>query len=387
MADEIEPLVDQSPSTEVRIVTPKRTIVIEPLLIVFTFFSVPSISLSSQYILTSIRAELGANSTSYNQSGIHYCNASSESEEEKEMEAKAQSEAAYFQLYMDLLQGIPCMFVGLFLGNYSDKAGRKYSIVPPLTGMTLMTLCYVIVISLNASRYYLFIGAAFNGLGGYFMALLCGCLAYVADTTSVEKRTLRITIVEMCMILPATVSTLAVGYWIRAAGYLQPYLAILAGQALCIIYSIFFIPDSFVPDQNAKFFSTSHLRNAARVYFVDDGSGRHIYLLILLAALFGPLLVTFSAGIDILFEMNLPLCWDSVILGIYSSVDIAVVAVGGIVCAVLFRRCLSDLGIVIVAGVISTIRLAYKSFVQNTLMMFLSKYFICNWCKNVITSD
>ena len=358
-----------------RVVIPKRTVIIEPLLIAFIFFALPSSSASSQYILSSIRSDLGVNfTTNSTPCGENV----TDDDPEKLLEAQAQSQAAYFSLYLDLLQGVPAAIIGIFLGNYSDKAGRKYAIVPPCIGLTIKCLSYVLVISLKANIYFLFIGTFLDGCCGSFTTLLCGSLAYVTDIISVEKRTFRITVVEMCMLLPSVVSAVGTGYLIRATGYLPPFIIMLIGVFLTTAYAIFFIPETIKKDPEAKLFSTDHLKEAFLIYFKDDGTGRSLCLILLLCSLVGPLLVSFSTGIDTLFQMNYPLCWTSVTIGIYSSTVLAMVAGGGLICAYFLRKCLSDAGMILLSGISSALNSGYKSIVRNTPMMFMSKSFYIN---------
>ena len=278
--------------TQSRVIIPKRTIIVEPLLISFIFFTLPSSMVSSQYILSTYRYELGVNFT-MNHS---LCNQTDSDDPMRQLEAEAQSKAAYFSLWLDLIQGIPSAIIGLFLGNYSDKAGRKFAIVPPCIGLIFKCLSFVLVIWLKANIFFLFIGAFLDGLCGSFTTLLCGCLAYVSDITTIEKRTFRITVVEMCMILPSAISAIATGYLIRASGYLPPFIIMLIGVALCTVYAILFIPETIVKEENVKFASIGYLKEAFCIYFRDNGQGRSVYLILLMCSLIGPLLVAFSNG-------------------------------------------------------------------------------------------
>lgn len=162
----------------------KRKIIIEPLMIGYMFFVWPFWVITTQYILNDIRAEHGINNTDKTP---YSCDSNSTSDLERSLEARAQSEASYFQLWIALSQGVPSIIAMLFLGNYSDKAGRRFLISPPCIGTTLMSMCFVLVIALNASRYYLLIGIFFYGISGSLTCLVSGCFAYIADTTSAER--------------------------------------------------------------------------------------------------------------------------------------------------------------------------------------------------------
>ncbi len=354
----------------VQIKIPKRKIIIEPLMLGFSLFSYPMLSVTQLYIIHRIAEDHGGNITNTNETA---CTANINDSVFK-FTQQVQQEASYFSLYQDILVIIPAMFAAMFLGNYSDKAGRKYAILPPLVGQCASALCYFLVVWLHLPLKVLFLGSFLYGTSGSYGTFLLGSLAYTADITPKENRVFRIAVIEMCMLTPIILSSVGMGYWIETMGFIYPSLFVLIGQILLILYTIFCIPETIIPRDNAKFFSFSHLQTAIRLFTKDNGSNRRWKLNMLLAAIFFPMMALLGMNIDTLYMTNQPLCLDPFEIGVVQGVDVAVIVVGGLIGAKTFKYCLSDLGIVFLSGVCSIAKYTYNAFVSTFAMMLSSKY-------------
>jgi MFS transporter, PCFT/HCP family, solute carrier family 46, member 3 len=92
------------------------------------------------------------------------------------------------------------IILALFLGAWSDKRGRKIPLILGLIGK----LYYSLMIVVNANNpdwslemiiYTAQIPSAFTGAD---IAIFACAFAYISDVSTVEDRTIRITILDVC---------------------------------------------------------------------------------------------------------------------------------------------------------------------------------------------
>ena len=299
-----------------RIRIPKRKIVVEPVLFFFALLNFPFLSLVSQFTIKLFSDELtGGNATGQglNHSECEHINHSSTI---YILEKEVQSHATYFQLLLNVARGIPAFFVSLLLGSYSDQKGRKYILYISLTGLSLNISSYVLVAAFSLPKWVLFFGAFAEGTCGSMMGVILGCLSYVADITTHENRAFRIIIAELCIFFPIIVSSLGLGVLIKKLGFLWPFVMVLSGALLNIVYIIFFVPETVIPNPEAKFFDFGHIKKSVQIFIKDNGTGRRPKLQVLLLATFFAMVATMSSfSLTTLYVQDIPLCWDSVLIG------------------------------------------------------------------------
>ena len=88
--------------------------------------------------------------------------------------------------------GVPSLVTGLLIGSWSDKVGRKPAIILPCFGATVDMSVTLIVIYFDLPLYVLFAGSFFNGMTGYFPAIILATMAFIADTTQESMRAARL---------------------------------------------------------------------------------------------------------------------------------------------------------------------------------------------------
>ena len=362
----------------IRIIKPKRSIVVEPAVIAFVLFAYPMGIVSSLYILEKISHDMALKKGMVNisdKANISNLCEMNNTDPWYKFQEKVQAHASYFNILLTVASNIPAFFMSLFLGPYSDRVGRKYTMILPLCGTLASAVCYVVVIGFDLNINWLFVGSVLNGLGGYFTCMLMGCFAYVADITEPEQRMFRITVIEMCMFASTVVTPIPIGYLIQTAGYLYPFIIVGGGILLNIFYVIFFVPETIQKDPltDNSFFTTRPVKETVRLFAKDNGTDRRWQLDIMLVAFFIATLPTMDYSLSTMFEKNEPLCWTSVVIGYFSAVFIAVTSVGGVVSAKLLKCCLPDQAILLVACLSALSLNLYKAFVQNTVMMFSCK--------------
>ena len=103
-----------------------------------------------------------------------------------------QAKSAGFQIGQSLCNTIPSLVVCLYLGVWSDNVGRKPVVILGTLGSLLEALVVLLTMMFDLPILVVYIGSFLNGMGGYFTGLTVAVMAYIADTTSADKRALRL---------------------------------------------------------------------------------------------------------------------------------------------------------------------------------------------------
>ena len=84
---------------------------------------------------------------------------------------------------------IPCVTIALFLGPWSDQAGRKPLILVPYIGYFLFCVAMLFNVYFFDELYVEFLWFEnISALCGSYVIFLIGCYGFLADTTSPETR-------------------------------------------------------------------------------------------------------------------------------------------------------------------------------------------------------
>ena len=90
--------------------------------------------------------------------------------------------------YSPVLQ-IPCVIFALFLGPWSDRAGRKPLILVPYVGYFLFCMAMLVNTYFFDELYVEFLWFEnISALCGSYVIFLIGCYGFLADTTSPDTR-------------------------------------------------------------------------------------------------------------------------------------------------------------------------------------------------------
>lgn len=259
-------------------------------------------------------------------------------------------------------------------GSYSDQLGRRFILIVPILGSLFTTFLQMVIVYFDLPVWSFFF-TSFEYLFGGFWVLLTGCFAYLADTIEPEKRGVRMTILDAIILAPAALGSVLVGYMIHSLGFFYPQLFCAGGKILCLVYAVFFIPETVRKEsQSASQPQTQcgAVKNGLKLYFVDNGSGRRLQLSLLLLSYLVSQLIS-PDDVLTLFEMNNPLCWNSVLIGNFGAVSETIKCVAMIVAAVVLKRYLSDAWSAVLGFGSTVVTNVYQAFVISTLMMFFCK--------------
>ncbi|XP_071399500.1 lysosomal proton-coupled steroid conjugate and bile acid symporter SLC46A3 isoform X1 [Centroberyx affinis] len=357
----------------------KGLFLVEPIIALYAFASFLIYPLVQQYVYRRLWQEL-TNTTYPISDNTSRCATNSSSNHSNHHE-EVQRQASLFSLYTELFSSIPSLAVTLVLVAYSDRRGRKITIILPLIGTLIYTLSFLTV-SYFELNLYLLIGASlasslFGGIGTF----LGGCFAYIADLCEDgRQKTLRMAGVDMVIGLLSGVASLSTGYFLRAAGFNWPFITSALCQCFILLYAVFILEETVKrAPVDAVALDGSPQQSAMKqmvygVYQLFAGASRTCNTTVVLLLL---IFTTFSfaniGGLSMitLYELNEPLCWSEILIG-YGSALSTTIFLTSFVGVSLFTYCGVPQLLIILIGILSVVSgMILVAFAKTTLLMFI----------------
>lgn len=345
---------------------PRRLITVEPALVAFFVAVTAGNPINQQYLYSRFAEDL--NYTTEASENVTGCG------ENENVPPQVQALASRWSILLIATDLLPSLVTTVILGAYSDKAGRKKAMIPPVVGLTIRGLFSLLVVTFRLPLALLVIGTTIDGcLGGTFTMMMAS-LAYIADVTTVKQRPLRILAVEIFSGLGQTAANIGAGYLLKALGFTYPYIVILAIDIFTLLYVIIFIEETVPKDPNTKLFACSNIRKGLGVVCKKTTDNRRWKIISSFVIFFLVSVLDFGV-IEIItfYVLNPPLCWNSVLIGYFNSYTYVIQTIGSLVFLKLFFRCLGEYGLVVLSclsGVGYYILLAEST---TTLMVFLGE--------------
>ena len=279
-------------------------------------------------------------------------------------------------MYISLVDFLPAVVMTFVYGSFSDRIGRRLVLIAPIIGSLSTILVQMVIVYFNLPVWCFLFGVVENFFGGFYL-MITGIFAYIADTIPKERRAVRMTILDAIILGTAAISNIIVGFLIHAMGFFIPYIFCLAGKTLTLVYAVCFIPETVrrTTDNRQRICNEmfTNLKNGIKLYLMDNGAGRRLQLnLLLLSFLVGEMISTSS--ILTLFEMNSPLCWNSVFIGYFGATSDLIKCIGMIVAAFILKKWLSEKWLAALGLFSNVSYYLYLAFVVSTIMMFFCKY-------------
>jgi len=122
--------------------------------------------------------------------------------------------------------------------------------LPPLFGLIVNAVVAFVVVRSNASIVFFLIGDFLYGVCGSLHAMTMSCFAYVADRTPAERRMVRITLLQLCMMVPKIVSSIGIGPIMAAVGPSNVILIALVILVANFTYVFAFLRNDEEADRN-----------------------------------------------------------------------------------------------------------------------------------------
>ncbi|XP_023258360.1 solute carrier family 46 member 3 [Seriola lalandi dorsalis] len=356
----------------------KGLFLVEPLVALYAFSSFLIYPLVQQYVYRRLWQEL-TNTTYPVSDNTSRCatNGSNHSSYHEEV----QRQASLFSLYTELFSTIPSLVVTLMLVAYSDRGGRKITIIMPLIGTLIYTLAFLTVSYFELNIYLLIGSSLLSSLFGGLGTFLGGCFAYIADLCEDgRQKTLRMAGLDMMIGLLAGVASISTGYFLRAAGFNWPFLTSALCQCLILLYAIFILEetvkktpaDAIILDDAPQPSALNQMTSG--VYKMLTGASRRCKtVLVLLMLIFASFSFAYMGGISLmtLYELNEPLCWTEILIGYGSALSTTVFLIS-FVGVFGFTYCGVPQLLIVLIGILSVASgMVLVAFAKTTLLMFI----------------
>ncbi len=299
-----------------------------------------------------------------------------------EEEDRVQEISSNYIVWYRFLWNFPALFLAPFCGAWTDRVGRKFSVVWPCLGTALAVLAYLLS-TLNPVTLFpmALCGALLRGTFGGTAIVLMGVQSYVSDISSDDGRTSRLGILLAMNYFGNVIGFSVMGVILSTYGFETVFCVVLTLQCVCIIAALFFLHDSRNLSVQCKeekptfLFSTEHVKDSFNVLFRRrENRGRcHLWLL-LLTVIINQIGREGEGDILLLYVSRRPLNWNRSLYGFLAATDFA--CMGLLVCMLLpflsYKLKVNDTMLAIYGILAKMFRLLLLAFAHSTWMVFVA---------------
>jgi len=158
-----------------------------------------------------------------------------------------QEEVTKLNMKLSMLTALPSIVLGLFVGAWSDRNGRKPVMLTPMVGYLISIGVWIANIYYwESPANYLLATGVYIFFGG-FTCLLLGLYSYLADITSVTTRTARIGLLDVFLFAGVPVGIFTSAYIYKYSGYYGIFVTSFVLQVFSFLYIALFISDTRGP--------------------------------------------------------------------------------------------------------------------------------------------
>ena len=239
-----------------------------------------------------------------------------------ELRETVNSESSLIVLYLNIAELLPTCFIVLAMGCWSDATGRrKFLMWLPCLGNAMYALGFLLPSYIYGGTFtsggaaIIVTSTIMAGLSGNIHGFLSGNACYISDTDTLSRRTLRLAIVEAIVGVTFGGSSLGLGYWIDAYGFIPALWFVFA----CSLIPFFLIIFGLSEPQNGNRERAPNLEDFKSVSHIcgcQTLSQRKLW-----AMFFAYIIYVFvqqgQERTNVLYLENYPLCWGSINIGIF----------------------------------------------------------------------
>ncbi|XP_064599627.1 proton-coupled folate transporter-like [Liolophura sinensis] len=289
-----------------------------------------------------------------------------------QLQQQVSAYASSWQLYFALASGVPGLFSGVIYGTYSDKIGRRFLMVLSTVLVACRYIAYIIAIQFNLSLSYVIVGYILEGLGGSFNTMILACSAYTADVTqSGKSRSLRLMIVLSVSGFSEIVAYLSYGYATQFLGFKCTFLIVLGTDAFTLSF-IAFLPESRSGKHMQTLSFRQYINRAFRFYTEKSKTNPYRYLYFLCGgSLFFAVLGSIQRhGMEVLYLLDSPFCWDSARIGDYQAISSGIRNAISLAALVVLLKCATEELSAVFLGLVLVGSFCLEAFSKTAIMMY-----------------
>ncbi|KAG5330009.1 S46A3 protein, partial [Acromyrmex heyeri] len=222
-------------------------------------------------------------------------------DDNKEIKTKVQMTVSEFHQWNDIAGHVMPIILAMFYGNWSDRRGRKLPLVLGLMGKFIYSFMIVINSMIDTWNLNMVVYTATLPMSilGSDVAIFGSSFAYISDISSVQQRTMRITILDV-VYLSTMPTGVALGSYVFTHLVNMSYTIMFAVNAtlllIAIIYSFLWLKWQTSPRQQSlsdnnwllDFFDRRHVATTIRTLLKSrlNHGKLHLWLLLLAMCLY-----------------------------------------------------------------------------------------------------
>ena len=285
------------------------------------------------------------------------------------------TDAEHWLLYINLASLLTAIPSTILLGIWSETEGRKIVLVATLMGIALRAALFTIIVKYQAPFYFFVIASLMTSTVGYNASFMASCMAFIADITSNQQRTLQIVFLDCAVGIGIGLAYFISGFYLESDSFQNFIWLIIAITIFNILYVIFFLEKNVLSYEPTPICSCSYFVGMWRIFSYDPGNGRRWRLLTFSAALFIGGIAIYGTNDLILFYAQTSLCFTLVFMAFLSGA-LALRFIPSLVFVKLFQTILKmNNNLMIEAGLVSFFAgLILAAFSSTIRLFFIGKY-------------
>ena len=313
-----------------------KILTVEPVIFLFFFSLLMSLSVSQQYFFNRFGREMFAEKLNFT-GPFNFCMSTevlnerigNDTKNHRKAGDAVQAETAVLSLVASLLGQLPSIFAALLFGPISDRIGRKPIMLIMATSAAITGLLYVLLVHFDWSLYWILPLFFINSLAGGIPGILTAVHAYIADVSSRKWLTLRLGIAESMIFFGTTLGLVSGGQWLQRTNckFEGPYILYCVGNIAIILYVVFLLPESLTREERKQRIVDKHqsgLHHIARgfkIFFRKNEYSRWRIWSATIIMFLVYLVITGDSDISTLFLLHAPLRWTPGYIGIYQAIN------------------------------------------------------------------
>ncbi|GAA6224639.1 thymic stromal cotransporter homolog [Lates japonicus] len=284
----------------------------------------------------------------------------------------------FFMAYNLIIRLAP-IIPALLLAKLSDRGRRKAPIVVPLGGYVLSRLGLLLVVMFRLPVEVMFGAAVLFGLSGGFCAYWPGVMTLASLGSTATDRSKVMMRVELLYGVAGLVGSLVSGhlFLLYTASLGQGIILLIVSlllHLLCLLHSIFLLQVKHVsdrePEENCHLLS--HTPDNPAVVEAPAGINMVNVVMLFMAAILYDFAVGGAVEILGVFVMKEPLSWSATQIG-YGNAAGCTIFLTSFLGVILFRRCVSDVMLILIGMISFASGIYFMSFVTATYMFYLAR--------------
>ncbi len=188
--------------------------------------------------------------------------------------------------------------------------------------------------------------ACISGAGPLFLA---GVIAFVSDTSTIEKRSLCVFLMDLFFGISSFLSNTGFGYVISSEGYTVSFVLLASLSFVNLLFTKWIAQESVVVNKESKQpkFLSLHNMKASIVVYIRNRNGRWQLIILLVAMTFCGLSDIYAGDTVTYHLLDKPQCFTSGLIGLYTGIYFLIKALGGVFCLLLLQKKIGDLGLLL----------------------------------------